>query len=492
MDNRQVLLAENEKKQVNIRLPFLICFAMFAAWQMGMVHFSAETLSIDQRTPLPVYIDDFTLTIIIAVGYILSILIMVFLPKIIVWTERITASAALLSVLVLYLPLSAEMLTFALYFQFFCCCFMIGFETAIIIGLFTERTAILHLTIAYGITQVSVAVLHNDFFKIDYPVFRFFSVIALIMMLFFFFRLPCNSWPRTVKKTDGLTAPKSLFAGVLLWICMTCCLLLFGNAVAQGVQHGVFVLYISMAICLILFYPLWKFFGSTPFRLFTVFIAMGAMGFVLAIASFYVPKLSLIAIIFLGAGSVSCIMNPFLGLLLAKWYPSRFIAPAIIIVDFFMILVHSLLLDVLRNNIILLHVVYLVIAVALVIIYLILEPYLSFSFRNRASAALVTSVSAGKVEDTTASEPENILPFHSNQSGWREILQANAYESLLEGELDVAGLIMLGYKNNDIAIETKYTLNTVKSYRKNLYSKLQIHETRELFVAARKIIKDKS
>ena len=73
---------------------------------------------------------------------------------------------------------------------------------------------------------------------------------------------------------------------------------------------------------------------------------------------------------------------------------------------------------------------------------------------------------------------------------WRETLKANAYDPLLEGELAVAELIMLGYKNNDIAATTKYTLNTVKSYRKDLYSKLQIHESRELFARARKLVKD--
>ncbi|MCL2805071.1 MAG: helix-turn-helix transcriptional regulator [Treponema sp.] len=485
MDNRQVLLAENENKRLNFRLPILICFAMFAAWQMGMVHFSAETLSIDGRTPLPVYIDDFTLTVIISAGFILSILVMIFIPKTIVRIERITASAALFSALVLYLPLSADLLSIALYLQFFCCCFMVGFETAIIIGLFSERTAILHLSVAYGITQISVAFLHNDFFKIEYPVFRLFSVIALVMMLFFFFRLPDSVWPRTVTKTDGLPVPKGLFAGVLLWTCMTCCLILFANAVAEGVPHGVFVLYITTAICLILFYPLWKIFGSTPFRMLTVFISMGAMGFVLAIASFYVPSLSLVAIVFLGAGSVSCIMNPFVGLLLAKWYPSRFIAPAIIGVDLSMILVHSILLDILRSNTIMLHIVYLVIAVALVILYLMLEPYLSFSFRNKASVyrpvGEPAGESAGEIAIPVSPEPDK---------NWRDILQTNAFETLLEGELDIAGLIMLGYKNDDIARETRYTLNTVKSYRKNLYSKLQIHETRELFVVARKVVKD--
>jgi DNA-binding NarL/FixJ family response regulator len=69
---------------------------------------------------------------------------------------------------------------------------------------------------------------------------------------------------------------------------------------------------------------------------------------------------------------------------------------------------------------------------------------------------------------------------------WREVLSANAFEPLSSGELDIAGLIMLGYKPGDIAKETHYTVNTVKSYRKDLYSKLQIHQTKDLFAKARR------
>jgi DNA-binding NarL/FixJ family response regulator len=72
------------------------------------------------------------------------------------------------------------------------------------------------------------------------------------------------------------------------------------------------------------------------------------------------------------------------------------------------------------------------------------------------------------------------------ETDWRKMLQANAAEPLMDGELEVARLIMLGYKNSDISATTRYTLNTVKSYRKELYSKLGIHEMKELFVKARK------
>jgi DNA-binding CsgD family transcriptional regulator len=138
-------------------------------------------------------------------------------------------------------------------------------------------------------------------------------------------------------------------------------------------------------------------------------------------------------------------------------------------------MVHSGLLHIFRRNVIGLYIVYLVIAVGLVIIYLMLEPYLTFSLRNKAPLAFVPGAETAF--------PSEILEIN-NEKPWRETLQANAFEPLSDGELDIAGFIMLGYKPGDIAKETRYTLNTVKSYRKELYSKLQIHETRELFAKA--------
>ena len=43
-----------------------------------------------------------------------------------------------------------------------------------------------------------------------------------------------------------------------------------------------------------------------------------------------------------------------------------------------------------------------------------------------------------------------------------------------------------GYKYNEIAEEMNLTVGTVKGYRKNLYSKLQIHSKKELFELAQK------
>jgi DNA-binding NarL/FixJ family response regulator len=48
-------------------------------------------------------------------------------------------------------------------------------------------------------------------------------------------------------------------------------------------------------------------------------------------------------------------------------------------------------------------------------------------------------------------------------------------------ELEVAGLIMRGFTYTQIAEELHLSPNTVKTYRLNLYLKLEIHTRRELF-----------
>ena len=476
------LLAENEAKRLNIRLPLLICFAMFNAWQMGMVYFSGQTLSVDGRTPLPVRIDDFT--IIIVAGYILSILVIIFLPKIIVWAERTTASIALLSALALYFPLSSDVLVFVLYLQFLCCCFMIGFETAIIIGLFNEKSAILHATAAYGIVNLFVALLHNDFLKLPFPIFRFFSVFALILMLIFFFYLPARSWPRNIKKTDGFVAPKKMFAGVLLWVVLACFITLFGNTVAEQVTHGVFVFYLSSSIFGFIVFVLWNFFNISPFRSIYILIALGVMGLVLAIASNYLPSLSFITCVLLGAGYIPLWFIPFFGfVLISKHYPSRLVAPGIVGTAFFAILIHTSLLEVLRNNVTILYITYLVIAVAMVLLYFMLEPYLLHSYKNRSlieNSNIPVDKQLNDIDEQTTERTDSNQQSDKLSSN----LQASTLEDLSYQELRIAELSLQGYSYTEISKALGIKPNTVNWYMKGIYSKLQIHSKAELFQLA--------
>ena len=449
---------------------------------MGMVYFSGDTLSIDGRTPLPVNIDDFT--VFITIGYLLSIIVMIIKPNIIVWTERITASVALLSALVLFLPLSPKTFVIALCIQFFCCCFMIGFETSIIVGLFTERTAVIHLSICYGISHFLVAILHNDFIKIDFSVFHLFSIAALVMMIIFFFKLPGNIWPKSVKKKDGIVAPKSMLVGIAIWAMMAAFIILFGNAISESYLHGVFIFYTSTSIFLTLIFFLWKFLKFSPFRVTKVYIAIGAMGFITAIISIYLPQLKILTSVLLGAGSIGCLMSPLIGnVLIAKHYPSRFLSPIIIGAAFLAVFIHATLLDIFRENLIFLHITYLVISVGSVLVYFLLEPYLFYSFKNLSLTENLNQQDSEPLKDAD----ENFIKSQSKQTD--EIsknLQAATLDDLSYQELRIAELSLQGYTYKEIANTLKLKPNTIRWYMANIYSKLQINSKAELFNLAYK------
>ena len=130
---------------------------------MGFIYFMGPSLTIDGRTPLPVSMDN--ITAIIALAYVLCIAFMIFLPRFVIWAERIVLCLALLTVIGLFFPVGEEALLLFIYAHVFFCCFIIGFESFTIINFFTENTAIIHLTLAYGVALVLIAVVQNDFFS---------------------------------------------------------------------------------------------------------------------------------------------------------------------------------------------------------------------------------------------------------------------------------------------------------------------------------------
>jgi len=502
--NDNSLLIENEKKRLTLRLPLLICFAMFNAWQMGAIYFSGQTMSVDGRTPLPVNVDD--VTVIIAAGYILSILVMIFLPRIIVWTDRLTCAVALASGLALFLPLSPDTLVLVLYIHFFCCCFMVGFETAIIVGLFTEKTAILHLTLAYGVGLLFVAVLHNGLIAVPFSYFRVFTVAACAMQLLFYFKLPGNVWPESVKKSDKLVAPKNMFGGIFLWVVMGCMVILFGVAVAETVPYGVGVYYLSSALGSIAIFLLWKCFGISPLSVFPTITVMGALGFIAAITSLYIPGLALVSCVLLGTASFCCWLNPLFGILLAKKYPSRFISPAIIGASLVAVLTHTVLLDTFRGNTAALYLAYIGVAVSMIVLYLLLMPYLLYSFRGRTFQDIIGVVADEKEEITESKEkrPPLLIPKDTVKPVVQKELQkelppherrmknlvSRSVEPLTRREYQVVDCIMRGMRRAEIAKELILLPESVSKYTKKIYDKFDIHSRQELFKLAETLEKE--
>jgi DNA-binding CsgD family transcriptional regulator len=479
-----LLLTENERKRLTLPLPWLFCFAMFTAWQIGVVSFSGNALSVNGRTPFG--IDSGNLTPVFALGYILSIVFILIFPGKIVWAERIMAGAALLSALALYLPFPPETQTLFFIIQLLCCCVMIGFETALIVGLFNDKTAIKHLLAAYGIVFILAALLQNDFYTTPFWVFKIFNIAALILQLLFYGRLPANVWPDYVKRgsaeSSGLVCPRRLFAGLFALCFLGNILISFGMSAAEGVKHGIFIFNISFAVFAIAGYFLLPRFHLSPLRYASVTVVVSVAGFILIIVSQYISALALPACVLLGAGVADNILIPYFGVVMTKRYPSRFITPAIIGISFVAsVLILSALIEAFRDNMPFLYILYLAIAVVTAVLYLVLEPYLLYSFSGKALIS-DEEISSLAREPAPPEAESAASPLTERQRN----LAASTFDNLSARELAIAEMLLQGFKYKDICKKLNIKKNTVYWYKRQIFDKLQIDSIHEMFILAEK------
>ncbi len=459
-----LLLADNQKKRLDQPLWMLLCFAMFTFWQMGVIYFVGPSLTIDGKTPLPIDMDN--ATVLIAVCYILSVLWMIFLPRTVIWTQRVMTATALLTAMGLFLPLPDDALRLLVYGQIFCCCLMIGFETFIMVNYFSERSNIRHLTIAYGVAEGMIALLQNDFIPVTFSTFRIVTVAVLVLLLIFFLRMPAGqkALPRYVKKSDGLTAPKRLMFGTYILVFVCALMGVSGPAIAGEVEHGVFITYLVDAVVSLLLYGLYKTVRLHPFRIMPVCIGLSGIGFLLMFAATQVPALAYVSCGLIGIGMIACQMLPLYGAVLMKSYPSKYISPIIIGLSFGAVLVQSSLVEVFREASTMLYLVYAVIMVILVIVYMQIEPFFLFTLRRR-----ITDEDKTEEARTEAVATEVIAEEKADPLG-----------VLSPKEREVAELICLGYTNADIAKLLFISEHTVKDHTKKIYPKMGVHSRMEL------------
>ncbi len=474
------ILTENQKKRMDVPLRRLVCFAMFNFWQMGFIYYFLEPSSaIDGKIPLPINIDYGT--VLTVVCYLLGILTMIFLPKLVVWVQRTDTAVALVSAIAFFLPLSEEALRFNIYLQIFCCCLLIGFETFLVVNCFSEKSGIKYLTFAYAVPVFLIALVQNELFPVSFSVFRFGIIAALVLMLIFFLRMPTGKahLPRYVKKSDGIKAPKKLIFGTYLLIFIIGLMGTAGPAIAGKVKHGVTVMYLVVAITCFIFYFLYKKANIHPFRMIPVSVGLGGLGFLLMIATSYVPALSYVACILIGFGMTSCMMGPLYGVPIMKSYPSKYVAPAIIGVVVFAVLTHAVIGEVLLSAPTVLYIVYAVIMGVLVFVYTQVEPFLMFALRRRIADE----------ETTVAAEVEEpAVLIEKTETKAEPVLAAEAdtadapLAKLSPKKREVAELICLGYSNKDIAKTLVISEHTVKDYVKDIYYALDVHSRMELAV----------
>lgn len=464
------ILMENQKKRQDKPLWLLICFAMFSFWQMGFIYFVGPSLTIDGKTPLPIDVDN--ATSLIAVCYLLSILWMIFSPGTVLWVQRIATGIAIVTAVGLFIPLPEDAMRLLIYVQIFSCCLMIGFETFLIVNYFSERSNIKHMSLAYGVAVLMIAVLQNEFLPVAFPTFRFIMIVALALLMIFFLSMPTGKdvQPCYVKKSDDLTAPKRLMLGTCFLIFVASLMGVSGPALADEVKHGVFIMYLVDAVISFAIYLLYKKANIHPFRSIPFLVGLGGIGFLLMFASDYVSTFSYIACGFIGFGMFTCQMIPLYGAVMMKSYPSRYISPIIIGLALIAVIVQGSMVEIFRAASTMLYLVYAVIMAVLAFVYTQIEPFLLFALRYRI-ADVDTDIAIGKKKDETP-VAEVISTADGNEK--------NPFRILTAKEKEVAEFICHGYTNKDIAKALYISENTAKDHTKNIYRKIGVHSRIEL------------
>ncbi len=458
------LLSLNQSKRQTISVLMTICFAMYNAWQMGFIYFMNPSLSVTGRTPLPISMDN--VTTLMAMGYVLAIAYMIILPHYVIWAERISTILSLVTISMMFMPLTESIMVTTVYAHIFCCCFMIGFESFILINFFSEESVIKYLTLGYGVSVTIVALVQNELLPITFSSFRLVVVILLVMLLIFTFSMPVDIdfCPVYVKKNDGLVMPKHMFSGIFALCFVSCLLMLCGPAAVGEVPHGVSIAYLADAVALIIMYIDYKKNNFNPLRVVSLFMTVSAIGYLFLYLSIFIPALTYPACLLIGFGFAPCQMLPLYGMTLMKTYPSKYICPSIIAIAVITVVIQSGITGLFGATPNTLLLVYMAIMVMLTLIYNQWEPYLVHNLVRKVPVVKQTS-SAVKTEDVIRTA--EIADENEDISG--------LLATLTKREREVLDLIGCGYSNGDIAKILVISEHTVNDYTKKIYRKLDVH-----------------
>lgn len=456
-------LIKKEGKQYNVSGWLMALFSLpFIVWQMGILFFSGTTMSLFGRTPIPLSEDD--TVVVIAAGYVASIVFLCLFPRKAIIAERVLMPLALAATVLMLFPFSSSVITVLFYISAFCCVFSIGTMLSIAAHQLTVGTVWRDGIISMVGGGILVAVLQNDFVKVDFTVFTVFSVVFIAMQTVFYYLLPAKIEAVYISRENKREMPGILFIGIWLIIAFSAILICFASSFAESIKNGVSVIYLSAAAFAALLYVLRKKLGVRSVRVFGIFFALSVFGFALAHLSLIIPALRIIACVFLGLMVVLANLWLYFAAVSFGVYPLHYIGAIGAGTGLVLALVHSGLLELLRDNLPLLYGLYAVLSVALLLVYFFLEPYFSHAW-NKARAEKPSERNAATLTKEAAAE----------------IAAKEPLAGLSEQERILAGLILDGHSETSAARIMNITLNTQKGYRKNLYTKLDIHSKRELF-----------
>ena len=443
----------------------------YTIWQMGVLYYATKDFTLGGVTPLPVAVDK--AIVFLVIGYLLGGLLSWLCPRRVSLWGRITVAVSLVSTLLLFLPLPD--LVFKALFDVCAtgCAVLIGVCATLIVDLYSLKTALKDAVAAAILTAPWIALLQNGFFQIDFRIFNACSAVVLILMLVGLSRIPSRAdmtfltkapSPPVEGKPAPNVAPTNLLVGTFLVFAIIALCNLFSSTAAETLSHGIFAYHLSSGCWAALF--AWLHYGrkADPMRLYALLLGLVALGFVLWMLP--VPGMEYVSIALQGAGNLGNMAAWFVaGILFERWN-SRLLAPLTVLAALLMVIVNFVLTEALRHNPPLLYAVFAVIALVLLIIYFLSEPYFRRGWENAM--------------EPTPRLRETPLPAREEEANAPPQADVPALSLLTNRETEIIELISFGYSNVDIAKKLNISENTVKYHTKNIYPKLGAHNRYEL------------
>lgn len=438
----------------------LVLLQTFTIWQMGIVYYSSRFFTVSGAADVPASAMATALSV--AAGYLTGAALCWLAPQRIGLWARAIAGLTLISVVLSCLTLPAELLAALYYAEIFLCVCFVGVSGALVIDLYSLKTALLDGLVATLLSAPFTALIHLDAFNLELRTFNIISAVIQCTILGGLTRIPTRAGirflPRRSRapKGEGRQPPMALLGASVFVYTLVCLCCLFSSSAAESVPNGISLFYIAGGCWAALFAFLHYRKKAKPFRLYTAFMGIAALGFVLWLLP--VAQFRPVSIVLQGAGV--CLANLawfIMGVLFEKWR-SRSVAPMAIIIAFAAALLHSLLLEVMRRDTALLYSLYAVIALAMQVVYFITEPYFNWvwidSLPVRPKAA--THDSAAAPSKAPAPAGSEALP-------------------LTKREKELLPLLVQGYDNASIAKMLFISEHTVKTHVKNIFQKMDVH-----------------
>ena len=494
----QEKVSANQSLRIDVPVYLLAFLQCYTLWQFGVIYYSGKTLSILGRTPLPVGIE--TTAAAILLGGLASILLTRLFPCRLVRVFRVALPAALLGTLLLFFPLPDVVLELSFYLSVFVNLLLFGCCHGLVILLFTEQTAMKTLAAEVLVTAPFIILLQGDLFEIPYTAVNALTAAAIALIWFAVRRLPDQRLPlQFARREERGGVPKILFAGLLFLIFMATLLMEMALSVGESTRHGTATLYAFSFLSGLLFLLLWRGLKLSPLQIFPKLLSIMCVGFVLVMASFVFPQLRIIACAALGLSFAVFMFISYFGQYVFRLYPSRWIVPAFPAMILLAVVVHTLTLEWLREHLTALYVGYAVAAAVMLVLYLQMEPFLSYHrghtgypLRGEAVAEPLAAGGGAELEAETA-QPE--IAVREQGAGAPEPppdepctdTYPDAFQGLSPTECAVADLILRGFTFSEIAVRLNMKENAQRFHRKNIYAKLGIHSRKELF----ELVKDR-